>query len=301
MNPTLLIFIPGAIGGLGLALLLLAFAPRSIRAVDVLTRYDAVQFEQNAIDADNSSRKTSERVGSWLYVRAGGIPGFTPPLRELDLIVFSPSAYYFRKFVLAMLGLVAPVILAGILSISSGQVVVYPAILCPVLAVALWFVTDFQLRAEAGRRRREFTRFVTVYLELVAVALLGNSTPDAALSAAANVSDSWVFARIRREYRIADTTRSSKWQALERLGDTVGVAALGEMARVMRMSDAQVSVREQLRAAGDKLRNEVITDDATQAARVSNQMQLPIMLTIIPVLALVLIPTVLQFLGTSNQ
>jgi hypothetical protein len=106
-----------------------------------------------------------------------------------------------------------------------------------------------------------------------------------------------VFERIRREYRIAETIRSSKWQALERLGETVGVPALGEMARVMRLSEAQVSVRDQLRAACDKLRAQVVTDDAVQAQRVSNLMQAPIFLTIFPIMALVLIPTALQFQG----
>jgi hypothetical protein len=82
-----------------------------------------------------------------------------------------------------------------------------------------------------------------------------------------------------------------------RLGETVGVPALGEMARVMRLSEAQVSVRDQLRAACDKLRAQVVTDDAVQAQRVSNLMQAPIFLTIFPIMALVLIPTALQFQG----
>lgn len=300
MNPALMAFVPGAIIGLGAAMLLLVFAPRTLSAGEVLSRYDALPFDSGVV-IEPGSRKASDRVGSWLFVRAAGIPGFTPPTKELDLIGFTPSAYYYRKFISALLGFVAPVVIVALLSVMFGTIVVLPAILSPVLAVAFWFVTDFQVRAEAAQRRREFTRFVTVYLELVAVALLGNSTPDAALTAAASVSDSWVFARIRREYRIAETTRVSKWQALERLSDSVGVPALGEMARVMRMSDAQVSVRDQLRAASDKLRNQVVNDDATEAQRISNSMQLPILLTIIPVLALVLIPTLLQFLGANNQ
>ena len=39
------------------------------------------------------------------------------------------------------------------------------------------------------------------------MALLGNTTPDTALSETATLSDSWVFKRIRREYAAADLTR----------------------------------------------------------------------------------------------
>lgn len=297
MNPQLLAFIPGALIAAGFAVLMVMAAPRRLRVADALSRHDAIELELELADEPAAAvGSRSDRIGNWLYARSGGIPGFTAPTRLLDLLEISPAAYYYRKFVYALFGLLSPAILTLLLSALTGQAVVLPLILSPLLALGFWFIPDGQIRTLAAARKREFTRFVTVYLELVAVALLGNSTPDQALTAASNVADSWVFQRIRREFRLADLTRISKWQALERLGDAVDVPALGEMARVMRMSDAQVGVRDQLRAACDKLRAQVIVDDATEAERVSGRLQVPVMLTLIPVLALVMIPTVLNLL-----
>lgn len=293
MNPTLVTFIPGACLGLAVALLLLRAAPHAPRAADVLDRLDIRHIPATAtlVSAHGTRR---QRIGSWIAAAMPNLPGFTAPTAALDLLDIEPADFYARKAILATAGLLAPATLAGLTTLLTGTAVVLPLLAAPLVAVACWFQPDVQVKKMVTARRREFTRFVTTYLELVAVALLGNTTADAALTSAAAVSDSWVFQRIRREYRLADATRVSKWQALERLSDSTGVSALGEMARVMRLAEAHISIRDQLRAACDKLRAQVVTDDALEAERTSARMQAPIVLTILPVLALILIPTVLQ-------
>lgn len=293
MNPTLVAFIPGACLGLAVALLLLRIAPHAPHAADVLDRLDIrhIPARPNLASVHGTRR---QRVGSWIAAHVPDLPGFIAPTAALDLLDIEPADFYARKAVLATVGLLAPATLAGLTTLLTGTAVVLPLLAAPLVALACWFQPDVQVKTMVTARRREFTRFVTTYLELVAVALLGNTTADAALTSAAAVSDSWVFQRIRREYRLADATRVSKWQALERLSDTTGVPALGEMARVMRLAEAHISIRDQLRAACDKLRAQVVTDDALEAERTSARMQAPIVLTILPVLALILIPTVLQ-------
>lgn len=293
MNPTLVAFIPGACLGLTVALLLLRIAPHAPRAADVLDRLDIrhIPATPSRVSAHGTR---SQLVGSWIAAHVPNLPGCTAPTAALDLLDIEPADFYARKAILATAGLLAPATLAGLTTLLTETPVVLPLLVAPLVALAFWFQPDVQVKTMVTARRREFTRFVTTYLELVAVALLGNTTADAALTSAAAVSNSWVFQRIRREYRLADATRSSKWQALERLSDTTGVPALGEMARVMRLAEAHISIRDQLRAACDKLRAQVVTDDALEAERTSARMQAPIVLTILPVLALILIPTVLQ-------
>lgn len=310
MNPLLIAFIPGALIGVAVALLLLGLAPRSVHAGDVLDRIDAGAAQQAApaAAADTAAATSAKvRIGTWLESHLPDVAGFRAPKAELDLLDIPVHDFFYTKFLYAVTGLLLPFIftvMVTAIAAATGQLYLlpfagFPLIFSLIFALVFWIVPDSQVRAKAAARRREFTRFVTTYLELVAVSLLGNTTADSALASAAAVSDSWVFQRIRREYAIADITRGSKWQALERLGENVGVPALTEMARVMRMSEAQVSVRDQLRAACDKLRNQVVTDDGVAAERVSNSMQLPIFLTFAPVLALLLIPTLLQ-LTTAN-
>jgi hypothetical protein len=290
MNPVLLAFLPGAVIGVGLALLVLRAAPRMIRAGDSLDRLGTVTPPPVAAVASTRA----ERVGAWIHQHAPNIPGFTPPTKYLDLLEIPVSRFYAQKLQLATIGFAAPVLLPIFFQLVLGYFFALPLILSPVLAAIMWTIPDSTVRTKAKDARREFTRFVTVYLELVAVALLGDTTTDSALTSAAGVSESWVFRRIRREYRVADLTRVTKWDALEHLGVAVEVPALVDMSRMLRLSEARVGLRDQLRAACRTLRAQVAADDKDAAQRLTSRMDLPVMCCLLPILALAITPTLLQ-------
>lgn len=289
MNPTLIALLPGAFIGLGTALLVLQLAPRVMLADDALTRLGDLS---TAPTAATSTR--ADRTGMWVSRRMPNIPGFAAPMKELDLLEIPVSAFYVRKLQLAALGFIVPLIIPVVFQLALGFFFPLPLLLSPVLALIMWLSPDATVRTKARQARREFTRFVTVYLELVAVTLLGTTTPDSALSKAASLSDSWAFRRIRREYQIADLTRVSKWDALDRLGEQLDVPALTDMARMMRLGEARVGLRDQLRAACDKLRAKVAADDFDAAERATKAMTAPVVATLIPILALVIAPALLQ-------
>ncbi|MBF4570806.1 hypothetical protein ITJ57_18715 [Plantibacter sp. VKM Ac-2880] len=290
MSTPLIALFPGLLVGLGVAVLVLTFAPKSIQATDALGR-----LGQGSMFEDEIAVATTrdERIGGWIHRHIPNIPILLPPVKQLDLLEVPISTFYAKKLIYAIIGALAPLLMSvgfGIL----GYPVALPLLLSPVFAIAFWFTPDATYRAQARQRQREFTRFVTVYLELVAVSLLGQSTADNALAAAADVSDTWVFQRIRREYAYAEITRTSKWDALARLSEAVEVPALGDMARMMRLSEAKVGIRDQLRAACDKLRRQVATDDAQAATKVTGRMQVPVFLLLLPIFALVTIPALAQ-------
>jgi hypothetical protein len=290
MNAALMGFLPGALIGLGLAVFVVLYAPRTIQSADALGRLGAVAVFDDEVTI---GKGRDERIGGWIHRHMPNVPLLLPPMKQLDLLEVSVSTYYATKLVYAIAGLVSPLLISISFQLL-GLPAIFPLILSPVFALILWFAPDSMYRAKARQRQREFTRFVTVYLELVAVALLGQTTPDNALSAATKVSDTWVFKRIRREYALAELTRTSKWDALARLSDAIEVPALGEMARMLRLSEAKVAVRDQLRAACDKLRAQVATEDSRVATRVTGRMRLPIFLMMIPIFVLALTPAVLQ-------
>ncbi|WP_223842811.1 hypothetical protein [Clavibacter sepedonicus] len=236
----------------------------------------------------------ADRAGTWISRRMPNVRGFAAPTKELDLLEIPVSTFYARKLQLAAIGFIGPLFLPIVFQLALGFFFPLPLLLSPALALVMWLSPDATVRTKARQARREFTRFVTVYLELVAVTLLGTTTPDSALSKAASLSDTWAFRRIRREYQIADLTRVSKWDALDRLGEQLEVPALTDMARMMRLGEARVGLRDQLRAACDKLRAKVAADDLDAAARATSAMTYPVLATLIPVLALVLVPLVLQ-------
>ncbi|WP_435740094.1 hypothetical protein [Clavibacter nebraskensis] len=280
---------PGALVGLGTALLLLQLAPRVMLADDALTRLG----DLTATPAATVSTRI-DRAGSWVSRRMPNIRGFAAPTKELDLLEIPVSTFYARKLQLAAIGFIGPLLLPIVFQLTLGFFFPLPLLLSPVLALVMWLWPDATVRAKARQARREFTRFVTVYLELVAVTLLGTTTPDSALSKAASLSDAWAFRRIRREYQIAELTRVSKWDALDRLGEQLDVPALTDMARMMRLGEARVGLRDQLRAACDKLRAKVAADDFDAAERATSAMTAPVVATLVPILALVLVPFLLQ-------
>ena len=290
MSPDLVAFLPGAAIGCGLALLVLRTAPRMVRVSDVLDRLGDVVTTSAATPAS----KLSERLGNWVHQHAPDVPGFTAPIKQLDLLDIPVSKFYAQKIQLATIGFIAPIILPIVFQLVLGYFFALPLLLCPLLAAVMWTIPDSTVRSKAKDAQREFTRFVTVYLELVAVALLGDTTADSALTSAAAVSETWVFRRIRREYRMADLTRVSKWDALERLGTAVDVPALVDMSRMLRLSEARVGLRDQLRAACRKLRAQVAADDKDAAQRLTSRMDLPVLCCLLPILAITIVPTLLQ-------
>jgi hypothetical protein len=291
MSPVILALIPGAFIGVGLAIFVLHFAPRIIHVDDALDRLGDLTITDTS---DKKAGTSSDRIGSWLSQHLPDIPGLSAPTKQLDLLEIPVNKFYAQKFQFAVIGFIGPLLLPILFQLLLGIFFPLPLVLSPILAAIMWAAPDATVRAKAREAQREFTRFVTVYLELVAVALLGTTTADSALSNAASVSDSWVFRRIRREYQVADLTRISKWDALDRLGEQIEVPALREMSRMMRMAEARVGLRDQLRAACAKLRTQVAADDKEAAERVTSRMDIPVLLTLVPILAIVMAPTLLQ-------
>lgn len=297
MNPALLAFVPGALVGTGLAVFLLTRAPRTIRVEDALARLGDV----NTVTVSSAGRAPAfERAGGWLQQHMPNLPGLSAPTKQLDLLEMPVAKFYGEKLQAAVFGFLVPLVLPFLFQLFTGHFFALPFLLSPVVAIIMWNSPDASVRARAKAAQREFTRFVTIYLELVAVALLGEVNADNALKSAASVSDSWVFKRIRREYQVAELSRVSKWDALGRLGADVDVPALVEMARMMRLAEARVGLRPQLRAACNKLRTQVAADDKDAAERITSNMGWPVAVSLLPIILITMAPAVLQLLNTTT-
>lgn len=290
MNGTLLVALPGVLVAAGLAGLILLYAPRAVRADDALQRLVESSVTTQATAA--APRTRWDRVGGWLSMHLPAVKFIGPPTRDLDLLEVPVSRFYARKLQYALMGLFTPAVVTVVFQLLFGIQFPLPLLVSPILALVMWMNPDAQVRARAAAARREFTRFVSVYLKLVSVALLGNTTADSALSNAASVSDSWVFKRIRREYAQAELTRTSKWDAIERLGTQIEINSLVELGRTMRLSEARIGLREQLIAADEKLRTLVADDNKAAAARVVRRANLPVFLTLFPVIILAVLPAI---------
>lgn len=291
MSSILLSAIPGLLIAGAFALLLLRFAPRTVRTGDALIRLGEAAVAPSTHISPSSAW---DRVGGWLSRNLPPVKLLIAPTRDLDLLEIPASQFYARKAQMALVGLFAPLVLSLAVQLLTGLTCPPLVIVSPILALTMWTSVDAQIKARAAAARREFTRFVSIYLKLVAVALLGSTTADTALSDAATVSDTWVFQRIRREYAQAELTRTTKWDAIERLGTQIEIPSLVELGRTMRLAEARVGLRDQLLATDEKLRTLVGAADRAAAEKVTRQSQVPVYLTLLPIIVIVMLPPLIS-------
>ncbi len=174
MTVTWLTILPGLLFGIALGMIVLAYAPQTVRTSDALARLG----EASVSTAGPAMKLTRwDRVGSWLAQHLPAIKFLAPPTKDLDLLEMSVSYFYASKAKAALFGFAAPLVLPIFWQLVTGQPSAMLLAPSPIFAIVLWFSVDTNVKARAAKARQEVTRFMGVYLQTVAVALLGNTTP----------------------------------------------------------------------------------------------------------------------------
>lgn len=238
------------------------------------------------------------RVGLWVHARLPDLPVFAIPEKDLRIVGVSTELYFRDKTLLAVLGLVAPSIFGIIMSALGYLPLSVPLLLGLPLSAALWFAPDRSIRARAQAARTEFARAVAVYLELVAAERKRGAPAGRALSSAAEVGSTWVFARIRDELARARLAGTAPWTALGGLADEIDVPELADVAKIVRLSGEEgASVADSLRGRGKTLRTQLLADEHTKANRASERMSVPLTFLAFVFVGIVLTPLVLNLLN----
>jgi tight adherence protein C len=113
--------------------------------------------------------------------------------------------------------------------------------LAAVLAIVLMCARYQDVRREAGRRRREFRRALSAYLDLVAMAVLAGTGLPEALPAAAAIGQGWAFRLLADTYE-ASGDRDGPLAApaeLAALGHRIGVIELRELSTALTLTGEQ--------------------------------------------------------------
>ncbi|MGC5224521.1 type II secretion system F family protein [Micromonospora sp. DT81.3] len=275
MNPALVV-IPGLIFGLGVALIIAALTPSQPRLSAALDRIGTTTVTEDTFYANTFEN----RIGSAVLRRFSDNPALRIPTSDLRLIGMSVNRYLYQKVLSAGLGLIAPMSI-GVVFQALGLTAFYiPALLGIPLAVGAWFLPNLLVRDQAKEARDEFSRAVTVYMELVGAERISGASPSTALDNAAQVGRSWPFVRIRQTLTEARYAGVAPWDALEQLAHEINVPDLGEIAQVIRLSGEQgASVYETLRARGQNLRDRLMNDEKTEANKETTKMFIPMSLT----------------------
>jgi Flp pilus assembly protein TadB len=175
--------------------------------------------------------------------------------------------------------------------------VAIPVLVSVVLGATLFMVPDLDVRRRATAARHDVRRTVCAYLELVALERAGDAGAVEALERAATVADSPAFVRIRDALTRAQLAGVPPWSGLSALAEQVGVAELGDLADIMRLSGEDgAAVYTTLRARAASLRSQLLSADAAAANAASEHMIVPVALLGIAFMALIGYPAFARIL-----
>lgn len=263
MNLTAIL--PGALLGIGAAMLVFALLPQQPKLSAVIERIGTTTPILDHVETDRETR-----IGAWVHRRLPDLPGFTIPTRDLELVGTPVNAYLYQKARDAFLLFLATWALALVLLVIAPGFT-FPALIASIPLAALgWTGADRDLKKAASAAREEFARGVAIFLELIATERRRNAPPTVALESAAAEGESWVFIRLQEELRRARFAGIPSWEALSAFADAIDVPELAEVARITRSADETgSSIYETLRARGKGMRVKLLTEEQTRANKVS--------------------------------
>jgi hypothetical protein len=211
---------------------------------------------------------------------------------DLAITGTTPTRMAMEKLGYAFVGLAFPVLLMAILAIAGMALpVVIPVAAAVCLAVGMSFLPEVELSRRASVARVQMRRSVCVYLELVALERAADAGAVEALERAAAIGDGPGFAHIRDALLRARLEGRTPWQQLSELSDQLGVAELGDVADIMRLSGEDgAAVLPTLRARAASLRTWLLQSEVTAANEASERMSIPVALLGVAFMALLGFP-----------
>ena len=196
--------------------------------------------------------------------------------QDLAVTEATLEAYLSRTLILAGLGFLAPVALFGLISVVGlGVPVGVGMLLGAGLAATMVVATNRELREQAGGRRAELRRALSVYLDLVAMSLEAGRAHAEALPAAAQIGTGWAFTWLQDATVEAPRWDGiTAWAALGRLGERVGMSELVELEGTLTLAqDDGAKVKASLIARAQTLRAQRVADAEAAADKSTESMR----------------------------
>ena len=288
------VLLSGAVVAAGVWALYWRLAPVQPNLAQTLAMLSPV----TSVDRPQTAPHGWEAVGAWGLAK---LPDKVRPIpaKDLALLGLSPAGFVSRKLAYALVGLVAPGLL-GSLSILLGIPLpwVAPAIVSLAAAVLCFLLPDLEVRAKAVNARREFSRSLACYVDLVALERSCGSGTRQALETAATIGDSWVFRRLRECLDHGTWAGLATWDSLRQLADSLDIPELSDVADIIRLSGAEgAGIHRILRAKARSMREGILTSELTKANEANERMSVPVSILGIIFLAILIGPALLSMTG----
>ncbi|MDR0990687.1 MAG: type II secretion system F family protein [Propionibacteriaceae bacterium] len=287
--------VAGGLFGAGIALIVAWLVPNRPQLAAFLDELSA------PTQPGGESRR--ERPSDWLD-RLGRrlmrlVPQLTLPIADLDLLRVPPQIYLARRFVSGALGFgLVTMVTAVLVALGYRPPILIPVAVSLGLGLVASLLPGLSVKQRAAARRDEFSFAFGAYVDLVATEHHSGSGTRQAMEVAATGGDSWMFERLAEELRRSRLTGQSPWDALERLGDRIGLADLADFAAVMRLSGEEGgAIYETLRARAATMRQTRLAKEVAEANQTGERISAVTALLAIVFLFLVGAPAVLRFLA----
>ena len=239
-----------------------------------------------------------ERAGLW-GMRRLPASWVRVPTADLAVLRKSLASFYGDKLAFAGLAALAVPVLSWLISWTVPLPLTVPVVATLAGMVAGWFLPDLNVRQDAGKARAEFSRSLGAYTDLVALERHGGGSGSRqAMELAADVGDTWPFARIGEELARSRFSGKQPWDALHHLADELAVTDLDDLADIMRLCGEEgAPVYDTLRARSAATRNALLTRDLGEANEVGERMFIPASVTAVIFLAILIVPALLRLLA----
>ncbi|MFT4215984.1 MAG: hypothetical protein QM619_02205 [Micropruina sp.] len=294
MTGLLLAIVSGVLVAAGLWAMSGLFVPAHPRLTDALRVLDGRVETEIDVPAPESR---GDRMGAWVRHR---IPGRVDDRigRQLQLRGIGLDRFYTYKALAALAGFVLPTVVGAALLLLAGQSMAMPLLVAVLFGLVGFFVPDIVIGRRARSVSADATEALLTFMDLVTLERLANSSATQSLHTAAAVSEQAVFVAIRDSLQRSRLEQRAPFAELKKLGETLELPALCDVADVMKLDDSGASLSDALRARVKELRDAHLTRAKVEAAAVSERMTF---LMVIPSLIfglLFLVPPLLRLLST---
>jgi tight adherence protein C len=182
-----------------------------------------------------------------------------------------------RCVVGSTIGFLLP-ILAWVVVVAMGTAVpaIAPIGASLVLGIMGSLIPIAELNAASKRGRRHAMRVLCSFLDLVVLGLAGGMGIESALLTAAQLGENPVSRRLVAELSLCRDAGDPPWHALARLGETLGLDELGEVAATAGLAGMEGSkVRATLAARASSIRRHQLGDEEAEANALTERLFVP--------------------------
>jgi Flp pilus assembly protein TadB len=243
------------------------------------------------------SATVSGRLLSWasdLVLRRGrDVRGLT---QDLAITGTTLEQHIGRTTLLVCGGFFGPIVIVGLFALLGLSL---PAVLGPAaglfLGAAMVVVTRQELAVNARKRRAEFRRTLSIYLDLVAMSLQAGRGHAEAVPAAAAIGSGWGFTHMQDAIEGARFSGVTAWRALGEIGERFGIRELTDLEAALTLaSDDGAKVLATLESRAETLRAERVADAEAAAVMATESMRFALIVMVFAFLAYEIYPSVVR-------